>query len=304
VVLLFLPWTASAHPGIGLVRDSKGAIFYSDLEQVWRLKDGKKTVAVANVHTHELFIDANDNLYGEHLWFIGGNNDFMHYLWVLRANGSLDTIVPPRLAYRQVDYSLARDPQGNVFYVKAFVTAPDTSHIFRRDKNGHETIIASGNFKEVKWLNPQADGSILFVLGNSVHKISRNGKNKQIFPFGNTTSTLGGAWKDGTGGIYVALFHDRIIKKLAAGASPTTIYSSPRGWSPVFGLYDADNVLWVLEYSEANAVRVVRADEPQNRNGSTAGQFPGPGLLTALLLLSAGVVYQWIERRKVPDRAN
>jgi len=31
-----------AHPGIGIVKDSKGNIFYTDLKQVWKISpDGK-----------------------------------------------------------------------------------------------------------------------------------------------------------------------------------------------------------------------------------------------------------------------
>ena len=61
-----------AHPGVGIVQDSAGNIYYTDLKQVWKLApDGKKSVAVPNVHTHELCLDGEDNLFGEHLWYEG-----------------------------------------------------------------------------------------------------------------------------------------------------------------------------------------------------------------------------------------
>ncbi|MEO6584619.1 MAG: hypothetical protein ABIO05_09860, partial [Ferruginibacter sp.] len=55
---------AYGHPGIAIVKDSRGNIFYSDLTQVFKITNGKITVVVPNVHTHELYIDAADNLYG------------------------------------------------------------------------------------------------------------------------------------------------------------------------------------------------------------------------------------------------
>ena len=59
-----------SHPGVGIVMDSKGDVYFTDLKHVWKLApDGKKNIVVSNVHTHELWIDANDNLYGEHLWY-------------------------------------------------------------------------------------------------------------------------------------------------------------------------------------------------------------------------------------------
>lgn len=72
-LLLILNWYAvQAHPGIGILEDSKGNVFYTDLKQVWKISpSGEKTVAVPGVHTHELYLDGDDNLYGEHLWYTG-----------------------------------------------------------------------------------------------------------------------------------------------------------------------------------------------------------------------------------------
>lgn len=105
---LFYSLPTLAHPGIGIVKNSKGKIYYTDLQQVWKLTAGKKTIGVPNVHTHELYIDAADNLYDQHEY---NSNDttFYHYLWVLRRNGTLDTIVDPGQVYQQIDFSLARD---------------------------------------------------------------------------------------------------------------------------------------------------------------------------------------------------
>src|SRR5262245_59205077 len=74
---------ALAHPGVGIVINSKGTVFYTDLVQVWRIAtDGNRSVAVPNVHTHELYIDAHDNLYGEHLWYEGpSTNRWGHRVW-------------------------------------------------------------------------------------------------------------------------------------------------------------------------------------------------------------------------------
>ena len=89
--------TLSAHPGIGIVIDSRGNIYYTDLKQVWKIKpDGSKSVAVTGVHTHELFLDGEDNLYGEHLWYNGEQLDtWGHYVWCLHSNGIFDTMIVP-----------------------------------------------------------------------------------------------------------------------------------------------------------------------------------------------------------------
>jgi len=57
-LLCFIFLTAgsvSVHPGIGIVKDSKGNIYYTDLSRVWKIApDGKRSAVVNKVHTHEL----------------------------------------------------------------------------------------------------------------------------------------------------------------------------------------------------------------------------------------------------------
>ena len=49
LLLSLLPVAVGAHPGWGIVLDRQGNVFYTDLENVWRIDAaGRKTVAVAN----------------------------------------------------------------------------------------------------------------------------------------------------------------------------------------------------------------------------------------------------------------
>ena len=49
LLLSLLPVAVGAHPGWGIVLDRQGNVFYTDLENVWRIDAaGQKTVAVAN----------------------------------------------------------------------------------------------------------------------------------------------------------------------------------------------------------------------------------------------------------------
>ena len=86
---LLVSLIVKAHPGIGIVKDSKGNIYYTDLKQVWKISlDGSKKVVVNDVHTHELYIDPQDNLFGEHLWYNGeAANTWGHYVWCLKNTG-------------------------------------------------------------------------------------------------------------------------------------------------------------------------------------------------------------------------
>ena len=53
--LLLTRFLATAHPGVGLVEDSRGNVYYTDLVHVWKISpDGRKTIAVRNAHTQRL----------------------------------------------------------------------------------------------------------------------------------------------------------------------------------------------------------------------------------------------------------
>ena len=59
LLLAFLAPAAHAHPGVGIVRDRAGNVYYTDLTHVWRIApNGRKAIVVRNVHTHELAMDA------------------------------------------------------------------------------------------------------------------------------------------------------------------------------------------------------------------------------------------------------
>ena len=86
IVLLLAEAAAEAHPGVGIVQDRRGNVFFTDLKRVWRITaDGRMSVWVPDVHTHELCLDAEDNLYGEHLWGEGGG--WRHRVLCVRRDG-------------------------------------------------------------------------------------------------------------------------------------------------------------------------------------------------------------------------
>ncbi len=87
---------------------------------------------VPNVHTHELYVDKNDNLYGEGGYYDEKANKFYHYLWVYRPNGQIDTVIGMKEDYVHQDFSVARDKKGNEYYIKRFlVPHTDTNRIYR-----------------------------------------------------------------------------------------------------------------------------------------------------------------------------
>jgi hypothetical protein len=263
IVLLFLSTVCSAHPGVGIVKDSKGNIYYTDLERVWKISNGKRTVLIPNVHTHELYVSAADELYGEGGYYDDASKKFYHYLWVYR-NGRTDTVIGMKQAYVEQDFSLARDGAGNEYYIKRNVVHVDTAHMYRRSPEGKETVFATGDFGGIAWLHPQNDGSVFYVKNNSLFKVDSKGETKIIkqgigskpsFVHAHDAANLFGVWKDKNGNYYVAVFSDQVVKKIDAAGNMSEVYKSKDNWTPLHGVFDNEDRLWVLETSDKNEVK-------------------------------------------------
>ena len=253
----------SAHPGIGIVKDSQGNIFYTDLKQVWKItKEGKRTIAVPNVHTHELYIDANDNLFGEHLWYNGEQkNTWGHYLWSLKNDGPLIKLKDDTEGF-PTDYSFLRDEAGNMYWVERF----KISRFKKKTPDGTITTIAEGKFKDIRWLHCSKDGTIYFIDLDQLYKLDTKGKVKLLAGELNENSTafamVGerhnayGIWTDQLNNIYVALHGAQKVKKITPEGVQSSFLHSISPWSPTNGIFDDGGNLWLLEYTMTGQCRV------------------------------------------------
>ena len=300
-LILLFPFITWAHPGIGIVKDSKGNIYYTDLERVWKISNGNKTVVVPDAHTHELYMDQADNLYGEGGYYDNNTGKFYHYMWVYRPSGKIDTVVGMKEDYVQIDFSFARDNKGNEYYTKQFLKKPDTNHIYRRSPEGKETVLASGNFKGVIWLHPQEDGSLAFIQKNTLYRVDQSGNINVIkeqlgnitpsFKFSGNNITIWGAWQDNAGNNYIAAFSDQAVKKIDTSGNVSVVYRSEGNWAPLNGVFDNENKLWVLESSDKNEVRVMQASTDIKASGKT-GSFLLPLMIIAgSIILAIALLY-------------
>lgn len=268
-VYLLLLWltcaTARAHPGVGIVEDSRGNIFYTDLKQVWRITpDGQKTVAVANVHTHELALDNEDNLYGEHLWYEGERtNQWGHRVWCLKRDGQLVDIIPARAGFLE-NYSFVRDGAGNMYWADRGAQTV----IKQRTPDGQIRTHATGRFREVRWMTAAADGTLFLIDAGDLLRLAPNGQITTLFyrvseralaPSGaNSAHYQMGLWLEPNGAVAVAVAGERLVMQVNPDGKAKVTQRSPLPWSPSGGLMDRAGNVWLLEYSPTNAVRVRR----------------------------------------------
>lgn len=263
----------AAHPGVGIVRSARGEVFYTDLSQVWRIgPDGARSVAVPSVHTHELCLDAEGNLYGEHLWYEGERTDrWGHRVWRRGSDGRVETVIPAREGFRS-DYSFVRDAAGNHYWAQpgAAIT------LMRRAPGGAAQLHSAGPFQDVRWMTCSDDGVLHLIDRRDLKRVAADGTVTTLVAglqdrrpghlWLYDRHALMGLWTDAAGNVFVADHASAEVKRVDRTGRVTLAARSPIGWRPTGGLAAPDGALWVLEGSAANTVRVRRiAPDGQER---------------------------------------
>jgi hypothetical protein len=307
-LLLFINSVFSfAHPGIGIVKDSKGNIYYTDLKQVWKVDaiTGKKVIAVHNVHTHELYMDANDNLYGEHLWYNGEKlNTWGHYVWCLKNNGVLAKIIEPTEGFLS-NYSFVRDSAGNMYWVERFTT----NRFMKKTPSGKITKIAEEKSGFIGWLYSTSNGTLYFTEGNNLKKLTADGT--IVLLSGNLGSkTTGftfegrnydgyGIWTDDANNLYIAMIDEKKVNRISGDGKVQTILFANSLWTPCSGLFDKKGNLWLLEYSITNECRARKVAKEELSSMSSSKPFTRKIHVIATIITALGIVLSWLLLRVV-----
>jgi len=262
----------AAHPGIGIVMDSQGNVYYTDLAQVWKITpSGKHVLAVESVHTHELYIDEQDNLYGEHIWYEGEATDqWGYYIWCLSRIGELSKTIQDTKGF-PVNNTLRRDRAGTMYWAEKW---GEQEILKRRTTKGVIQAHSSHRFTDIRWLHvPGKAGEVYVVDYLQLKKVEPNGKvrllsdklkeGRSVLNWVRDHHYVMGVWSDREKNTYVALYGARKVKKFKPDGTSETIYKSSKGWAPSGGLIGKDGSLWVMEFSFKNETRIKRID----RNG-------------------------------------
>ena len=262
VVLLLLLGgviTATAHPGVGIVIDRQGTVFYTDLVHVWQIApDGHKSIAVRDVHTHELAVDGAGYLVGEDSEYLGGDR-YRHRIWRRSPKGRMTDIVPWRDGFWR-DYSFVQDRAGVKYLVRCQGTIFCT--VQKRTSDGRVSEAAPGSRfgRGLSWLAADPGGGIFVANGRDLHRIDARGRATVVRRELGVSGAPGimGMWPDSSGNLYVAVFGSRTVERVGRDGRMTTVARSQSPWSPTGVMKAPGGDLWVLEYSATNEVRVRR----------------------------------------------
>jgi hypothetical protein len=255
-----------AHPGVGIVADRHGNVFFTDLKQVWKITaDGKQTVAVPGVHSHELCVDAAYNLYGEHYWHDAQTKRWMRRVWCLQSNGSLTEVLPPQEGFLR-NYSFVRDRMGSMYWIERRAKPV----LMRRSPDGKSAPHTATGFRQVEWMTVAPDGALFLMDGGDLRRVAPDGKVTTVVtkltahkPPPAEVSDRNyhmGIWCDAGGAVYVAVAREGLVLQVQADGQTKVVARSGASWSPSGGTFDRKGNMWLLEFDAANAVRVRRID--------------------------------------------
>ena len=287
---------AQAHPGTGIVEDARGNIYYTDLEQVWRVApDGSRSVVVPDVHTHELHLDSAGNLYGEHTWYEGEATDRWGWrAWRRSPDGRIAVEIPPTAGVR-TDYSFVRDSAGNMYY------ADSGGYVVRRKPGAAGARHSERKFGEIRSMIASPEGVVHLIASDDLWRIEPGGAARRLAaglseqladqPPVPERHRIMGIWSDRRGNVYAAIWGGRMVKRIDPRGRVSVVARSPLPWSPSGGLVAREGRLWLLEYAVDNRARVRPAGEPGARR-------PWLWLGAAALLLAVPASRWWWRRAR------
>ncbi len=269
---LLAPSTSQAHPSTSVVMDARGNVFYSDLSRVMMIApDGRRQIAVPNVHAHELYLDSHGNLYGDHVWYEGRRTKkWGHRVWKRAPDGTITDVIPASEG-SLTDYGFTRDSTGTMYWAHG---EPRTE--IRKRRNGAPVVVHSGRFRDVRSIVAGPDGTVYVIDSADLKKILPDGKVLIVSP-GIASRSLArinvnrrhavmGLWLDSQNNLYAASYGTGEVKRVSPSGEVSVISRSRLPWSPTGGMVAPNGDLWILETSLINEVRLKRIAS----NGSTS----------------------------------
>lgn len=292
---------SKADPGVGIVIDSKGNLFYTDLAQVWMIKpDGTKSIAVPNVHTHELHMNTKDELFGEHLWFNGEQlNTWGHYLWKRNPDGTVIKLKDSSAGLSEE--SFVRDIAGNTYFVEKDIP----SKFWMMDTNGKKTLLGQASLSGIGRLHISPTGTLYFSNkgdlycippGDTLQRYLANAGKPGLFDqMGMGTHTILHTWSDAKGNLYIAT--GNTIQQITKKKLITEIYRSTGDWYPCSGVIASNGDFWVLEANAKNEVRVNKISATERKQIVKDNSF-SVYIMPLLIISGVLLILYFLFRRK------
>ena len=257
---------ARAHPGSGLVIDARGTAYATDVVRnvVWRIHpDGRVERYLEGLHSHQLWLDADGHLRGEHLDYRADEAAFYFSYWQKAPDQPLRwTHAPSRTRQlpvmrpvRGVSYLWQGDNNRRTRSALVAVSASGTRREVVGGPYGHADGPAPlARLGTVSGLCLAPDGALYFSDGAGL-RVLRDGRISTLVAHDTLlTNALGGGGNyvfalvaTRTGGLLVANYGNGQVLSWQPGQGLRARYAASGAWSPVGVAERADGSLYVLE---------------------------------------------------------
>ncbi len=277
-LLIFCVVGIFAHPAWGIVVDHQKQVFFSDLENVWKIdKQGKFSIfreGESGRHVHDLAIDSSDNIYGMDESFNPQTQKYSRALWKMTPSGEFSYIISPTENV-SLQMSIWKDSAGNTYTVEPYNNDKKEAKIIKYAPDGTSSLLAGGKYGYQDGQKENAEFSVItdmaFGPDNTVY-VTNDDKVRKIDKAGNVTtiyretenpnknpnnlepfSRLFGLAVDKQNNVFVADFYNNHLLKISPDGKVAPVFNSENDWSPI-GVTATDDGLYVLEarpYSSA-----------------------------------------------------
>lgn len=271
---IFFPATTQAHPASGIVVDSAGNIYFSDLETIWKFDTHRKLTVFRHGergrHVHELAIDEQDNVYGADVSYNPATKGWISDVWKMTPEGKFIYLLKPT-EHPPRGWSIWHDRAGNMYFIDQNNHTKRETLLLRRSPDGTVTTFAGGayghadgrgnlaQFSSVGGMAFGADGSLYLTDGEFLRRVAMDGtvstlasdllaRTSEDRPrlFAGEHGSLAGLSVDSGGKVYVSDTGNRRLLKVNNDGKVQVILRSEPPYFPT-GVAAAGGNLYVLE---------------------------------------------------------
>ncbi len=259
LLLFFVGRDLLAHPAWTLLIDKQGNFFFSDLDDVWRLRaDGAVETYVKGVHTHQLYLYGDSVLYGTDVKYAERTDTWSMRLWKSTAQGKTIDVLPWVTDFREFS--------GNSFVIDSADVIYYTfeGQVFKRTPEGEIALLSPFQFGRVSTIAPLSGLRVLVAdtVGNgTLYAVDMQGKVSEMCaniagdtlinpPFDVDRFNKYVSISEADGIVYLASWGGRRVLKLDPSTGESTeVYRSQGDRYPV-GVAEHDGKLFVLEVGD------------------------------------------------------
>jgi hypothetical protein len=317
--------TAAAHEGWGIVVDSRGRVYATDIpaNTIWRISgDGRVEAIRRFIHSHALSLGPDGAVYGTNVSF----TQPVRSVWRFDAGGRFSEIIPPTKGFPLDLQSFLLAPDGSVYSASTYQHPEPAGgrelYVLHWSPTGVVDTVAGGHvghadghgraarFQSIDGMAWLPDGSIVLADGARLRRVSIDGRVESLGPPLTALrwdQDLLGIAVGSDSAIYAADFAGRVVQRVV-GERVDTLYRASSYWAPA-GIAATASGVYVLEHPRAPLgilgdigigpylrVRRISADGSAQTLTTIWGRYSLYAAL-ATVAIAAGVILLWRRQR-------